>query len=256
MSRMATRAKGLEIAYHPLWESTKPTLEGLRRTAHEVAGNLSLWCKPPKGMGLSLSGETKEALRVVREMRCRELFGDPLSIEETEKLKKPKKEAKALYALEKRKRIQKWREKVAGDAERGDGKAIWKVIGARKKGASNVIQPVTDLNGESHISETEVDKAWAEHWRGLYDGAQKWEEKNPQAGDIEKENETLGKEIEERELDEALGRLKNWKSASGEGLPPELRSCTTWNSDVHCKSRQAGNRSSEGTSSSMCRTGS
>ncbi|OIR55881.1 MAG: uncharacterized protein A8A55_3374, partial [Amphiamblys sp. WSBS2006] len=144
------------------------------------------------------------------------------AIEETEKLKKLKKEAKALCALEKRRRIQKWREKVAGDAERGDGKAIWKVIGARKKGERNVIQPVTDLNGESHISETEVDKAWAEHWRGLYDGAQKWEEKTPQARDAEEESETLGKEIEERELDEALGRLKNWKSASGEGLPPEL----------------------------------
>ncbi|OIR55948.1 MAG: uncharacterized protein A8A55_3306 [Amphiamblys sp. WSBS2006] len=80
-----------------------------------------------------------------------------------EEVEKMKNETKALCALEKIRRNQNVEKKQQGIQRMGrpSGK-----LSAHKK-ESNVIQPVTDLNDESQISESEVDKAWTEHWRCL-----------------------------------------------------------------------------------------
>ncbi|OIR55870.1 MAG: uncharacterized protein A8A55_3384, partial [Amphiamblys sp. WSBS2006] len=194
LSRMAIRAREREIANHPTWLETEPTIEGLRSTALLIASHLGLWCKPREEKGLPLSKETKNALETVRELKRRQIDGKPLSAEETETLKLMKKEVRARSANDTRKRIHRWREKIADDAARGDGKAIWKLIGVRKKRHGHEIQPVVDKNGETQVTEQEVDKVWAEHWSSLYEKSQPWEGHATQIDAIESEDEFLSRD--------------------------------------------------------------
>ncbi|OIR57017.1 MAG: uncharacterized protein A8A55_2230 [Amphiamblys sp. WSBS2006] len=101
------------------------------------------------------------------------------------------------------------------------------MLARRARQRRGALNPIKDPSGKLVISEEEIDNTRAGDWAKLYDDKEgdsknltKWALANMPKRKIPTED--LNANISEEELQHALTKLENLKSAGSDGVPPEL----------------------------------
>ncbi|OIR56784.1 MAG: uncharacterized protein A8A55_2465 [Amphiamblys sp. WSBS2006] len=225
VSRMGIRKTQTQIAHWPGWLDTEVTAENLQGNMKKLADTYCLWNKRKGDKSLCLDKETKELLREARLLRSKSILIEPLSEEEEKRLAVVKREARARCRETTKLRIQRRQNQIADDYANGDARAVW-MLAKRAVKRHRASVSIQDQRGRLTVSEEETDSAWATYWAALCedkDGRSKsrgaWEHSPLSRRFVPKTD--LNADISVEELHYAISKLRNWKSAGSDGIPPE-----------------------------------
>ncbi|OIR55793.1 MAG: uncharacterized protein A8A55_3462, partial [Amphiamblys sp. WSBS2006] len=172
--------------------------------ARSIADQLCLWCRRKTDRRPSLKRGVVKTLKELRLLKTKAILTGSISEDEAARRTQLEKDVRMACKKGKAARLSAWKQHVAEDVEKGDTRAVWQLLSAKRSRAAPRPQMIVDSAGVLQETENENESAWAAYWRELARDGNVFSRNREHWKTLVKESTHVS-----GELDEPIAR-KNW----------------------------------------------